>query len=122
MRVMSGTGQYLLHDSTCPLSGTLILFLDDVDLKPRLYVFSVLAIHFSSLWRKITMTNLFGAYVAIFIGDHQRAVLKPLREDVLRLSRSRRREPRQQASDLNRALCFIEDEEIRLVEVGDRNS
>src|SRR5262245_16863832 len=53
MRVMSGTGQYLLHDSTRPLSSTLILFLDDVDLKPRLYVFSVLAIHISSLPRKI---------------------------------------------------------------------
>src|SRR5215470_9113682 len=45
MRVMSGTGQYVLHDSMCPLSSTLILFLDDVDLKPGFYVFSVLAIH-----------------------------------------------------------------------------
>jgi len=45
VRVMSGTGQYLFHDSMCPLSSTLILFLDYVDLKPRLYVFSVLAIH-----------------------------------------------------------------------------
>src|SRR5262249_59938716 len=53
MRVMSGTCKYLLHDSTCPLSSTLILLLDDVDLKPRLYVFSVLAIHISSLPRKI---------------------------------------------------------------------
>src|SRR5262245_32250825 len=45
MRVMRGAGQYLLHDTTRPLSSTLILFLDDVDLKPRLYVFSVLAVH-----------------------------------------------------------------------------
>jgi hypothetical protein len=51
VRMMSGTCQYVLHDSTRSFSGALILFLDDVDLKPRFYVFSVLAIHFSSLLR-----------------------------------------------------------------------
>jgi hypothetical protein len=49
--MMSGTCQYLLHDSPRSFSGALILFLDDVDLKPRFYVFSVLTIHFSSLLR-----------------------------------------------------------------------
>ena len=51
MRVMSGTGQYLLHDSPRSFSCALILFLDDVDLKSWFYVFSVLAVHFSSLLR-----------------------------------------------------------------------
>jgi hypothetical protein len=51
VRMMSGTCQYVLHDSTRSFSGALILFLDDVYLKPRFYVFSVLAIHFSSLLR-----------------------------------------------------------------------
>ena len=49
--MMGGTCQYILHDSPRSFSGALILFLDDVDLKPRFYVFSVLAIHFSSLLR-----------------------------------------------------------------------
>src|SRR5262245_47407753 len=48
MRVMRGTGQYLLHDSTDPLSSTLILFLDNVDRKPTFYVLSVFARHTSS--------------------------------------------------------------------------
>jgi hypothetical protein len=51
VRMMGGTCQYILHDSMRSLSGALILFLDDVDLKPRFYVFSVLAIHFSLLLR-----------------------------------------------------------------------
>src|SRR5262245_25859531 len=51
VRMVGGTCQYILHDSTRPFSGALILFLDDVDIKPRFYVFSVLAIHFSSLLR-----------------------------------------------------------------------
>jgi hypothetical protein len=45
VRVMGGTGQYLLHDSQRPFSAALILFLDDVNLNPRFYVFSVLAVH-----------------------------------------------------------------------------
>jgi len=51
MGMMSGTCQYILHDSQRSFSGALILLLDDVYLKPRFYVFSVLAIHFSSLLR-----------------------------------------------------------------------
>src|SRR5215510_13850349 len=53
VRMMGGTCQYLLHNSPRSFSGALILFLDDVDLKPRFYVFSVLAIHTSSLLRTI---------------------------------------------------------------------
>jgi hypothetical protein len=52
VRVMGGTGQYLLHDSPRPFSAALILFLDDVDLKPWFYVFSVLAVHTSPLFPK----------------------------------------------------------------------
>jgi hypothetical protein len=45
MRMMGGTCQYIFHDSSGSFSGALILFLDDVDFKPRFYVFSVLAVH-----------------------------------------------------------------------------
>jgi len=45
VRMMCGTGQYLLHDSARPLSRALIPFLDNVDLNPGFYVFSVLAVH-----------------------------------------------------------------------------
>ncbi len=53
VRMMGGICQYILHNSTRSFSGALILFLDDVDLKPRFYVFSVLAIHTSSLSPKL---------------------------------------------------------------------
>src|SRR5215475_9014831 len=53
VRVMCGTGQYLLHDPVRPFPCALILFLDYVDLKPWFYVFSVLATHTSSPLRKI---------------------------------------------------------------------
>ena len=43
--MMGGTGQNIFHDSARSLSSALILFLDDVDLKSGLYVFSVLTIH-----------------------------------------------------------------------------
>jgi hypothetical protein len=51
MRMMRRTGQDILHDSARSFSGALILFLDNVDLKPGFYVFSVLAVHLSSLLR-----------------------------------------------------------------------
>jgi len=46
MRVIRGTGKYLLHDSARPLSSALILFLNDIDFKSGFYIFSVLAVHF----------------------------------------------------------------------------
>jgi hypothetical protein len=45
MRMMRGTGQYFLYDSARSPSSALVLFLDDVYLKPGFYIFSVLAIH-----------------------------------------------------------------------------
>jgi hypothetical protein len=45
MRMTGGTGQDILHDSSRSFSGALILFLDDVNLDPRFYIFSVLAVH-----------------------------------------------------------------------------
>src|SRR5262245_57234931 len=75
---------------------------------------------FPSFLRGLFSTLLRAAL--ILPGNHQRAVLKPLRENALRLPRSCRREFRQQAPDFHRALRLIEDEEVRLVEVGDRNS
>ena len=45
VRVMSGTGQYFLHNPARLLPGSLVLFLDDVDFKSGFYIFSVLTVH-----------------------------------------------------------------------------
>src|SRR5262245_55590754 len=58
VRMMGGTCQYILHDSTRSLPCALILFLDDVDIEPGFYVFSVLAIHFSLLLGPLIGENL----------------------------------------------------------------
>src|SRR5215813_11670610 len=52
MRVMCGVGQNVLHDPARPFPRALILFLDDVDLKPRFNVLPILTIHFQTFLRK----------------------------------------------------------------------
>ena len=63
VRVVGGTGKDLLHDSSRPLPCPLILFLDDVYLKPGFYVFSVLAVH-TSLFSLTTISAPFSSHSA----------------------------------------------------------